>query len=89
MDNSHATVNIPSKKHCSNNSVIQEQEGPSSYNIEEVFGSFTFDLHQREVSRKNFREVKEDDGTMRYINEHEFIFERIFETTQWYMAIFT
>ena len=56
--------------------MVQEQEGHLSYNIEEVFGSFTFDLHWREVSQKKFRKVKEDDGTMRYINEHEFIFER-------------
>ena len=34
MDISQATVNIPLEKHSSNNSVVLEQEGPSSYNIE-------------------------------------------------------
>ena len=34
MNISHAIVNIPSEKHCSNNSVVLEHEGPSSYNIE-------------------------------------------------------
>lgn len=76
MDSSHATVKIPSDKHCSNNLVILKQEGPSSYNIEEVFSSFTFDLHRRESSRKKFRKVKEDDGTMRDINEDEILFQR-------------
>ena len=47
MDSSQATINIPPEKHCSNNSMAPEQEGPSSYNIQEVFDSFTFDLHQR------------------------------------------
>ena len=76
MDSSHATINIPSEKHCSNNLVVPEQEVLSSYNIEEVFCSFTFDLHQREVSRKKFRKVKEDDGIVMDINEDDVIFER-------------
>ena len=76
MDRSHSTVKITSTTHCPNNSVVPKQEGPSSYNIEEVFGSFTFDIHQRELSRKKFKKVKEDDGTMREINEDEFISKR-------------
>ena len=76
MDSSHATVKIPSKKHFSNNSVVPKQEGPSIYNIEEVFGSFTFYLHWREVSRRMFRKVKEADGNLRDINEDKVLFER-------------
>ena len=74
-----ATVKIPSEKHCSNNLVVPEQEGPSTYNIEEVFDSFTFDLHRREVNRKKFKKVKEDDGTMSDIIENEVLFERTIE----------
>ena len=50
MEGSQATVKIPSEKHCSNNLVVLKQEGPSIYNNEEVFGSFTFDLNEREVN---------------------------------------
>ena len=65
------TKKIYSERHCSVNSVILEEEHPSSYNIEEIFGSFTFNLHRREVSRKKFRKVKQVDGTMREIHEDE------------------
>ena len=50
MYSSQATINIPLEKHCSNNSMVPEHECPSSYNVEGVFGSFTFDLHRRELS---------------------------------------
>ena len=33
MDISHATIKSSSKKHCLNNSVVLEQEGPLSYTI--------------------------------------------------------
>ena len=39
---------IPSKRH----SVIQEEEHPSIYNIEEIFDAFTFNLYKKEVSWK-------------------------------------
>ena len=51
--------------------MVQEQEGPSSYNIEKVFGSFIFDLHWKEVSGKKLSKVKENDGTVRDINKDE------------------
>ena len=40
------TKKIRSQRH----SVIQEEEHPSSYNIEEIFDSFTFSLCRKEVS---------------------------------------
>ena len=39
---------IPSERH----SVIQEENHPSSHNIEEIFYAFTFNLCQKEVSQK-------------------------------------
>ena len=33
-------------------SVIHEEENPSSYNIEEIFDAFTFNLYKKEVSWK-------------------------------------
>jgi hypothetical protein len=76
MDRSEATINIPLKKQCSNNLVVPEQESPLGYNIEDIFDSFTFYLHQREVSRKKFKKVKENDGTLRDIIDDEVLFER-------------
>ena len=34
------------------NSVIHGEENPSSYNIEEIFEAFAFNLYKKEVSRK-------------------------------------
>ena len=39
---------IPSKR----NLVIHEEENPLSYNIEEIFEAFTFNLYKKEVSQK-------------------------------------
>jgi hypothetical protein len=34
------------------NSIIHEEENPSSYNIKEIFEAFTFNLYKKEVSHK-------------------------------------
>jgi hypothetical protein len=44
--------------------VIQEEDHPSSYNIEEIFGTFTFNLHRKEFNRKRVRKVKKSDVTL-------------------------
>lgn len=79
INSSPITEKISSERHFSVNSVIMKEQHPSSYNIEEIFGSFTFDLHRREVSWKKFRKVKQVDGTMREIQEDEVLFENIDE----------
>ena len=76
MNSSQATVKIPSERHCSNNVGILVVEGTSSYNIEEIFGSFTFDLHWKEVRRLKFQKVKERDGQVRERNEDEVLFKK-------------
>ena len=38
--------------------VHQEEEDPLSYNIDEIFEAFTFNLHKREVSQKRIRNEK-------------------------------
>lgn len=48
VHSSPVTKKISSKRH----SMIQEEEHPSSYNIEEIFDAFTFNLYKKEVSRK-------------------------------------
>jgi hypothetical protein len=55
INSSPITEKIPSKRHCFVNSMIIKEEHPSSYNIEEIFGSFTFDLHRREGQAKSRR----------------------------------
>ena len=39
---------VPSEIH----SMVQEEDHPSSYSIEEIFGAFTFSLQRKEVGRK-------------------------------------
>ena len=47
--NSSPTIeNNPYERH----SIIQEEENPTSYNIEEIFEAFTFNLYKEEVSQK-------------------------------------
>jgi hypothetical protein len=63
VHSSPTTEKNPSKK----NYVIQEEEDPSSYNIEEIFESFTFNLFKKEVSRKSVCNEKQNDGTLKDI----------------------
>ena len=53
----------PFEKH----SIIQEEEDPSSYNIEEIFEAFTFNLYKNDVSRKRVYNEKKNDGTLKEI----------------------
>ena len=57
--------------------VVQEEDHPSSYNIEETFGDFNFNLCRKEISRKSVRSVKHNDGTMKAVQENEVLFEKI------------
>jgi hypothetical protein len=59
--------------------VIQEEDHPSSYNIEETFDAFTFNLYKKEVSQKRVRSVKQNDGTMKEVQEDEVLFEKTYE----------
>jgi hypothetical protein len=53
-------MKVPSER----NLVVQEEDHPSSYNIEEIFGAFNFNLHRKEVIQKSVRKVKQVDGTL-------------------------
>ena len=59
--------------------MVQEEDHPSSYNIKEIFGAFTFNLHRKEGSWKNVRKVKQSDGTFEDMQEDEVLFEKIDE----------
>ena len=56
--------------------VQEEEEDPSSYNIDEIFEAFTFNLFKKEVSRKRIKNKKKNDGTLKEIQEDEVLFER-------------
>ena len=70
VHSSLVTEKVLSERH----SVIQEEEYPSNYNIEEIFDAFTFNLYKKEVSRKKIRNVKQSDGTTKEIQEDEVLF---------------
>jgi hypothetical protein len=57
-------------------SVIQEEDHPSNYSIEEIFDAFTFNLCWKEVSQKRVQSAKHDDGTMKEVQEYEVMFEK-------------
>ena len=50
-------------------SIVKEEENPSSYNIEEIFEAFTFNLYKKEFTQKGVRNEKQNDGTMKEIQE--------------------
>ena len=56
--------------------VQQEEEDPSSFNIDEICEAFTFNLYKKEVSRKRIRNKKQNDGTLKEVQEDEILFER-------------
>jgi len=64
--------NVSSKSYL----VIHEEVHPSSYNIEEIFGAFTFNHSRKEGSHKRVRKVNQNDGTMEEIKEDEIQFEK-------------
>ena len=72
VHSSLVTEKVLSERH----SVIEEEDHPSSYNIEEIFGAFTFKLCRKEGSRKRVRNVKQNDGTMKEMQEDEILFEK-------------
>ena len=71
VHSSPVTGKIPSGR----NLVIQEEEHPSSYNIEEIFDAFAFNIYKKEVSQKRIWNEKQNDGTMKEIQEDEVLFE--------------
>ena len=55
VHSSPTTDKNQSKRHSQ---VQQEEEDPSSYNIDEIFEAFTFNLEKNEVSQKRIRKEK-------------------------------
>ena len=64
VHSSTTTDKNPSKRHSQ---VQEEEEDPSSYNIDEIFEAFTFNLYRKEVSQKRIRNEKQNDGTLKEV----------------------
>ena len=76
LHSSLTTNKNQSKRHSQ---VQQEEEDLLSYNIDEIFEAFTFNLCKKEVSRKRIRNEKQNDGTFKEVQEDEVLLERIDE----------
>ena len=75
MEEVHSSP-ITEKVSSRRKTIIQEEDHPSSYNIKEIFGSFTFNLHGKEFSKKRVRKVKQSDATLEEMQEDEVLFEK-------------
>jgi hypothetical protein len=56
--------------------IQQQEEDLSSYNIDEIFEAFTFNLYKMEISRKRIRNEKQSDGNLKEVQKDEVLFER-------------
>ena len=72
----HSSPTTDKSQSARHSQARQEEEDPSSYNIDEIFEAFTFNLYKKEVSRKRIRSEKQNDGTLKEVQEDEFLFER-------------
>ena len=56
------------KNHSERHSQVQqEEEDLLSYNIDEIFEAFTFNLYKKEVSWKRIRNEKQSNGTLKEV----------------------
>lgn len=76
LEEVHSSPTTDKNKSERHSHVQQEEEDPLSYNIDEIFESFTFNLHKKEVSRKRVRSKKQNDGTVKEVQEDEVLFEK-------------
>ena len=79
LDEVHSSPTADKNQSERHSQVQQEEEDPLSYNIDEIFKAFTFNLCKKEVSRKRIRNEKQNDGTFKEVHEDEVLFERIDE----------
>ena len=82
VHSSPITEKVSSERH----SMVQEEDHPSTYNIEEIFGAFTFSLHRKEDSLKSVQKVKQSDGTLEEMHEDKVLFEK---TNEYPMTVVT
>jgi hypothetical protein len=79
LDEVHSSPTADKNQFERHSQVQQEEEDLLNYNIDEVFEAFTFNLCKKEVSRKQIRNERQNDGTYKAVQEDEVLFERIEE----------
>ena len=63
----HSSLTTDKNQSERHSQVQQEEEDQLNYNIDEVFEAFTFNLCKKEVSRKQIRNERQDDGTYKEV----------------------
>ena len=67
LEEVHSSPTIDKNQSKRHSQVQQEEEDSLSYNINEIFEAFTFNLCKKEVSRKRIRNEKQNDGTFKEV----------------------
>ena len=67
LEDVHSSLTVDKNQSERHSQIQQEEEDPLSYNIDEIFEAFTFNLHKKEVSRKMIRNEKLSDGTLKEV----------------------
>ena len=63
----HSSLTTDKNLSKRNSKVQEEEKDPFSYNIDEIFEAFTFNIFKKEVSRKRIKNEKKNDGTLKEI----------------------
>ena len=79
LDEVHSSPTMDKNKSERHSQVQKEEEDSLSYNIDEIFEAFTFNLCKKQVNQKRIRNEKQNDGTFKEVQEDEVLFERIDE----------
>ena len=79
LEKVHSSLTTDKNQFERHSQVQQEEEDLLSYNIDEIFETFTFNIYKKEVSQKRIRNEKQNDGTFKEVQEDEVLFERIDE----------
>ena len=67
LDEVHSSPTADKNQSERHSQIQQTEEDQLSYNIDEVFEAFTFNLSKKEVSRKWIRNERQDDGTYKEV----------------------
>ena len=75
LEEVHISPTMDKNKSERHSQVQQEEEDSLSYNIDEIFEAFTFNLYKKEVSWKRIRNEKQSNGTLKEVQEDDVLFE--------------
>ena len=72
----HSSPTMDKTQSVRHSQAQKEEEDPSSYNIDEIFEAFTFNLYKKDVSQKRVISEKQNDGIIKEVQEDEVLFEK-------------